>query len=151
MTEPRRDEVEVGVAPAGIRAILADPERLGRIFPGCESAERLPDGRAAFVIANRLGFMTVRADVVGSLTESDAPDHLLLVLDGRTRGLEGTFRAAIEFTLLPTATGTRVRYGLETEVGGAVAMMGRDGFEASIREQVGTLVERLEREAEAAK
>lgn len=149
MTDARVEEVAIAATPGEIRAILGDADRLGRVFPGCESAAPLPDGRASFVVANRIGFMTVRADVIATTTQGADENDLRLVLDGRTRGLDGTFRAAVDFTLIASGAGTTVRYALETEAAGAVAMLGEAGLESSIREQIGALVANVEREAAA--
>ena len=43
--------------------------------------------------------MTVRSDVVATLHDADPPRHLRLVLEGRPRGLGGSFRLDVPFDI----------------------------------------------------
>ncbi len=125
MTEPPVDTVEVGASPAEIWAILDDPAALGRILPGCESIAREAPDRYVAVLASKVQFMTIRSDVVATLHDADPPHHLRLVLEGRPRGLGGSFRCEVPFDIVPNgAAGSRVAYSVGLTLGGSLAGFG---------------------------
>lgn len=140
-------EIRVAASPDGIRAVLGDAAALGRIIPGCESAETVGPGRFRLVLATRVGFLTVRADVDATLRETGT-DGLELVLDGDTHGFDGGFLASIPFTLAAGADGTTtVRYEVSVATRGTVALAGDAAVASAIHELADELVGGLEREA----
>jgi carbon monoxide dehydrogenase subunit G len=147
VTEPPVDTVEVGASPDQIWAILDDPAALGRILPGCESIAREAPDRYVAVLASKVQFMTIRSDVVATLQDADPPHHLRLVLEGRPRGLGGSFRCEIPFDIAPNgAAGSRVAYSVGLTLGGSLAGFGGAMLTDTLRGQVGELVRNIERE-----
>jgi carbon monoxide dehydrogenase subunit G len=147
VTEPPVDTIEVGASPAEIWAILDDPAALGRILPGCESIAREAPGRYVAVLASKVQFMTIRSDVVATLHDADPPHHLLLILEGRPRGLGGSFRCEVPFDIVPNgAAGSRVAYSVGLTLGGSLAGFGGASLTDTLRRQVGELVRNIERE-----
>ena len=140
------EEVFVAVDRGRIWPVFEDAAALARVLPGCERLE--PAGPATYrgVLATKLQFLTIRADVTASLTSLSPPDHLQLELDGRPRGLTGGFRAVIPIDLATDGSGTRIRYRLELTTSGRLASFGAPLLRDSFRRQVATLVANLERE-----
>jgi uncharacterized protein len=148
VSELARDRVVVAATPAAIRTIIDDPEALARVLPGAESLVPDGPGRWRGVLATRVGFMTVRADAVATLVEEDDPDRLRIEIDGRPRGLAGSFRAVIPFSLEPVGTDrTAISYAVDLTVSGRLASFGAPILRDTLRRQVGALVGNLERMA----
>lgn len=150
MTDPTRgpiEVVEVDATPEAIWTILDDPEALGRILPGCESIVRETPDRFVAVIASKVQFMTVRSDVVATLHDADPPRHLRLVLDGRPRGLGGSFRLDVPFDIVPSGPGrSSVSYSVGLELGGSLSGFGGPMLTGALGDQIGDLVRNIERE-----
>ncbi len=147
MTERIVDAVEVGASPEAIWGILDDPVALGRILPGCESIVRESPDRFSAVVASKVKFMTVRSDVTATLQEADPPRHLRLVLEGRPRGLGGSFRLDVPFDIVPLGPGrSRVGYSVGLELGGSLRGFGGPTLTDALSHQIGELVRNIENE-----
>lgn len=147
--DPPIEELRVGASPAAIWSVLHDPAALRRILPGCEGAEAVAPDRYRLVLATKVAFFTVRADVDAVYLDADEPRHLKLELSGRPRGFDGSFHASIPFDLLPSADGaaTLVRYSLAVQTTGSMGMLGPGAIRGAVASQVEGLVRDLEREA----
>lgn len=149
MTDPVVDTVEVGASPEAIWAMLDDPDALARILPGCESIVRQAPDRFAAVIASKVRFMTIRSDVVATLLEADRPRHLRIQLDGRPRGLGGSFKVSIPFDIEALGPDrSRVAYSLSLDLSGSLAAFGGAALAEPLRAQIGELIRNAEREAD---
>ena len=146
MTVLADEVVVVAVERARIWPVFGDATLLGRVLPGCEGLAAAGPGRFHGVLATKLQFLTIRADVTASLADLRPPDHLQLELEGRPRGLAGGFRAIIPIDLDDAPGGTRIRYRLELTTTGRLASFGAPLMRDSFRRQVATLVANLERE-----
>ena len=152
MTELTRDSVKVSAAPSAVWAVIEDPTALARVLPGAETLEPDGPGRWRGVLASKIGFMTVRADVVASLHDAEPPTHLRLEIEGRPRGLAGSFRASIPFDMTALETsgrepgGTEIAYVVDMTVTGRLAAFGAPLLRDTLRRQVVELVRNLERE-----
>jgi 2-furoyl-CoA dehydrogenase large subunit len=150
MKELLRDRLVVAGEREDIWAVIEDPEALARVLPGCEALARLPDGRLGGVLAARLGFLTVRADVTAALGDADPPRAARLDIEGRPRLLAGSFRAVIPFELEPRGEGrTEVSYRVDLAVSGRLATFGLPFLRDTMRRQVTSLAAGLERELAA--
>ncbi len=150
MAELARDEVTLAGPPESVWAIIDDPAALGRVLPGCETIAADGPGRFRAVLASRIQFLTVRADVVATFHDADPPRHLRLELEGRPRMLAGSFRASIPFDLAPTGEGgTRVSYSVDVTVTGRLATFGTPLMRDTLGRQVAELVRNVERELAA--
>lgn len=146
MSRLAEDVVTVHASPDRIWAVLEDADALGRVLPGCESIEAEGPGRYRGVLASRIGFMTVRADVVATLQDLQRPAHALLQLEGRPRMLAGSFVASVPFDLTPEGDATRVSYAVDLSVTGRLATFGQPLLRATLKGQLTELVAGLERE-----
>lgn len=156
MSELVRDRVVVNGPPAAVWAILEDPAALGRVLPGAESIAATGPGRFHGILATRIQFLTVRAEVDASFHDADPPRHLRLRLDGRPRGLAGSFSVSIPFDLEPAdgpagpGTATEVSYTVDLQVTGRLAVFGAPLLRETMCRQIGVLVANVDRELGAA-
>jgi hypothetical protein len=148
MTVPLIGE-QLRLAPSRrqIWPVFGDVDRLARVLPGCESLVELETNRFRGVLATRLQFLTLRADVTARLTDLLPPDHLQLELTGRPRGLAGGFEAIIPIDLAESETGgTVITYRVDLTTSGRLASFGAPILRDTLRRQVAELVRNLERE-----
>lgn len=148
MSELVAETLELAAPVEAIWAIVDDPDALGRVLPGAESIVAEGGGRFRGVLASRIGFVTVRADVVAEVADAEPPGRFRLAIDGRPRGLAGSFRASVPVELEPLgADRTRVRYRVDLSVTGRLAAFGAPLLRDALRRQVGDLVRNVEAEA----
>jgi len=147
MSELIQDRIVVGSPRDALWTLLDDPTALARVLPGAESLEADGPGRWHGVLASKIGFMTVRADAVASVHDARPPEHLRLEIEGRPRGLAGSFRASIPFDLEAVEPGkTAITYVVDMTVTGRLAAFGVPLLRDTLRRQVSELVRNLERE-----
>src|SRR5689334_11605009 len=115
------EEVTVRARRDRIWSVFASADLLASVLPGCERLEATGDGSFSGVLATKLQFLTLRADVTATIVDAEPPDRLRLELVGRPRGLAGGFRAAIPITLEDSGTDTRVHYQLDLTTSGRLA------------------------------
>ena len=143
------ETVRVGASIDRIWSVFDDPAALARVLPGCESLETIAPDAYQGVLATKLQFLTIRADVTARILDRRPPDALRLDLDGRPRGLAGGFRASIPIDLAPAGDATTIHYRLDLTTSGRLASFGAPILRDSFRRQVSTLVANLERELQA--
>ena len=139
------ETVVVRVARDRIWDTFGDADLLAQVLPGCETLAATGEGTFRGVLATRLQFLTLRADVTATLADPAPPDRLRLELDGRPRGLAGGFRAVIPIDLAEDAAGTRIHYVVDLTTSGRLATFGAPILRDSFRKQVATLIANLER------
>lgn len=155
MSELVRDRVTVQGPPSAVWAIIEDPAALARVLPGAESVEAAGPGRFRGVLAARIQFLTLRADVEATLSDADPPRHLRLQLKGRPRGLAASFEVSIPFDLRKMdgpagpASATEISYAVDLMVTGRLASFGAPLLRDTLRRQVAALVQNLDRELAA--
>jgi carbon monoxide dehydrogenase subunit G len=139
------ERVRVAVPRDRIWPVFEDADRLREALPGCESLEATGPRAFRGVLATRLPFLTLRADVTARLEDVAAPESLRLELDGRPRGLAGGFRASIPIALREAGRATDVEYAVDLTTTGRLATFGTPLLRDTFRKQVATLVANLER------
>jgi carbon monoxide dehydrogenase subunit G len=146
------DRVALDGAPEDVWEILEDPNALARVLPGAESITSTAPGRLAAVMASKIGFVTLRADVEGTLLDADPPRHLRLDLRGRLRGIAGGFSLSIPFDLEAadgprgTSSRTLITYSIQLRVSGRLATFGTPLIQDTMRRQIAELVANVDRE-----
>jgi carbon monoxide dehydrogenase subunit G len=139
------------------------------VLPGAESIVSTGPGAFRGVLASRIQFITVRADVTATFHDAQPPRHLRLELEGRPRGLVGSFSVSIRFdmsaidgraqgaTPIPPVSEapvppvgevpwTEVRYAIDLRVTGRLAAFGVPLLRDTLRRQIAELVENVARE-----
>jgi carbon monoxide dehydrogenase subunit G len=146
MSELVRETVAVAAPRDAIWALLDDPSGLARVLPGAESLVADGPERWTGVLASRVGFLTNRADAVARVTDVRRPDHMRLEIEGRPRGLAGSFQASIPFDLVEDGPATRISYVVDLSVTGRLAAFGLPILRDTLSKQVTQLVANLGRE-----
>jgi carbon monoxide dehydrogenase subunit G len=151
MTDVLHDRAFLHGPPAAVWAILEDPSALRRVLPGAESIESTGPGSFRGVLANRIQFLTIRADVEATFLDADPPRHLVLRLEGRPHGLAGSFVVLVPFDLEPQedpadGSGTAVRYSVDLTVTGRLASFGLPLLRDTLRRVIATLVVNVDTE-----
>lgn len=146
MSELVRETVLVAASRDAIWGLLDGPASLARVLPGAESLVADGPDRWTGVLASKVGFLTIRADAVARLTDVRRPDHMRLDIDGRPRGLAGSFQASIPFALAEDDARTRISYAVDLRVTGRLAAFGVPLLRDTLRKQVAQLVANLDRE-----
>ena len=152
MSDAETRHVEIAGAPAQVWAFLWDADALARVLPGCESLRADGVGRYAAVLRYPTPFLTVRADAAAELVDPVAPGSVLLVLDGRARGVGGGFHVRIPLTFEAAGDAgdrTRVGYSVDIAATGAIASFGTGMLRDAIAGQVQGLAADIEREIRA--
>ena len=146
-------QVDVHGTPEQIWAFLWDADALGRVLPGCESISALGQGVYQAKLAVKVPFFTVHGDVRAELHEPDPPRSVVLTLDGTTRGLNGSLRVRLPMALEAVESSedpvTRIRYGVEVEVAGALTAFGPRPIRDALVGEVKGLAANIEREIRA--
>jgi carbon monoxide dehydrogenase subunit G len=140
------ERLTVAASRDRIWSVFDDAAALARVLPGCESLEASGPGEFRGVLATKLQFLTIRADVTARILDPSPPDRLRLQLEGRPRGLAGGFTASIPIELAEDGAATAIHYTVELTTSGRLASFGAPILRDSFRRQVATLVTNLERE-----
>ena len=140
------EQVTVSASRDRIWAVFDDAAALARVLPGCESLEATAPGAFRGVLATKLQFLTIRADVIARILDAEPPDRLRLELEGRPRGLAGGFTASIRIALAEVGPATAIQYSVDLATSGRLASFGAPILRDSFRRQVATLVANLEAE-----
>jgi carbon monoxide dehydrogenase subunit G len=156
MSELVRDRAVIHGSPDAIWALLEDPLALARVLPGAESIVATGDGSFHGVLASKLQFLTIRADVDAVFRDADPPRHLRLEMAGRPRGLAGSFTVSVPFDLSgvvapsspagSSAAVTEVSYAVDLQVTGRLASFGAPLLRDTLRRQVAVLLANVDRE-----
>jgi carbon monoxide dehydrogenase subunit G len=142
------DRVVVAASPEEIWSILEDPAALERVLPDAESVVADGPNQVRIVLASKVAFMTLRADVLARYLDADPPRHLRLALDGQARGVPGEIHASIPFDIAPLDDRrSEVTFVVELELTGRLASMGGAMIRSQLPGQVRELVRNVEREA----
>ena len=156
MSELVRDRVVVHGPPEAVWAIIEDPVALARVLPGAESVVATGSGTFQAVLATKIQFLTIRADVEAAFVDADPPRHMRLEMAGRPRGLAGSFVVSVPFDLAPMvvsgpspeprSTATEVSYAVDLQVTGRLASFGAPLLRDTLRRQIAALVANVDRE-----
>lgn len=152
MSEIVREQVIVHGPPEAIWAMIGDAAALARVLPGAEAVVAIGPGHFRGVLATKIQFLTVRADVDASFHDADPPRHLRLQLDGRPRGLAGSFSVSVPFDLERiegppgSETATQIRYAVDLQVTGRLAAFGTPLMRETMRRQIAALIVNVDRE-----
>jgi carbon monoxide dehydrogenase subunit G len=155
LSELVRDRAVIHGSPTAVWALIEDPVALARVLPGAESIVATGEGRFHGVLASKLQFLTVRADVDAEFRDADPPRHLRLEMAGRPRGLAGSFTVSVPFDLTSmvepgspagSATVTEVSYAVDLQLTGRLATFGASLLRETLRRQVAVLLANVNRE-----
>jgi len=102
---------------------LNDPEILKASISGCESIERLSDTEYTVVTTATIGPVKAKFKGKLKLADLDPPNSYSLSFDGQG-GAAGFGKGSAKVQLAPEASGTRLSYTVNAQVGGKLAQIG---------------------------
>jgi carbon monoxide dehydrogenase subunit G len=146
------DRATLDGGPEALWGILEDADALARVLPGAESVTSSAPGRFEGLMATKIGFVTLRADVEATLQDPDPPRSVRLDLRGRLRGLAGSFALSIPFELEAVdgprgpSSRTLIAYTVELRMTGRLATFGTPLIREAMRRQINELVANVDRE-----
>lgn len=113
---------------------LLDVDGLSVCVPGCESLEVVGDGVYRARVAQKVGFIGVKFDLILTITEIDPPRRLVSRLTGDDVGNAGALDGAntLELKALSPEE-TEVSYSSETRIVGRLATLGESVMRGKAR------------------
>jgi uncharacterized protein len=128
-------EFTVAVPRETAFAFINDPARVARCIPGCEDLREIGPGKFAAVLTSKVGFMSVKFNVVVALTKVEPPAALEASVNGEAAGLGGRLSATAGLRLeaLDPAR-TRVAYAVDLSLTGKLGGIGQPVFRAKSEE-----------------
>ncbi|MPQ99978.1 carbon monoxide dehydrogenase [Modestobacter sp. I12A-02628] len=109
--------------PEQVWAVITDPAVLARTIPGCQSLERTGEDSYAMVVS--VGVGAVRGTYAGQVSLADKQHPRSYVMHASGAGGPGSVRATVPISLEAVDGGTRLTYGADAVVAGAVAGVGQ--------------------------
>lgn len=119
-----------------VYAFVSDPQRLATCIPGCSDLRELAPGKYSAVLANRVGFVTLKFNVVVEIVRQVQNEAIDATITGTPMGLAGRLeaRASIVLADAPSGTGTEIRYSVEMGLSGKLGGIGQPVFRAKSEE-----------------
>ena len=137
--------VDIQAPPERVFAVLLDPVALARAIPGCHALTVSGSNQYRAEVTVGVGLIKARYNAQIQLSDINAPHGLRLAGSGSSA--LGTGAGVGDLRLVPTATGTRLHYVYQAQVGGKVAAVGSRMLEGAARIIVAQLFESLGRQA----
>jgi len=141
------DQIVVNAPRQFLWDMLYQPEALARVLPGCERLQATAADTYEGVFSTRLQFLTLRTQGTARLCDPEPPARVRLELSGQPLGLAGSFVVSLPLELEAEDGHTLVRYAVEVQVTGRLAVFGAPLLLDTLRRQMAELVRNLEREA----
>ena len=109
-------------------SFVGDPFRLAQCIPGCENLREIAPRKYAATLANKVGFISVKFDVVVEITKIEPPEAIEASIGGDAPGLGGRLTANATVHLESVPTGTLIRYTIEMGLTGRLGGIGQPVF-----------------------
>lgn len=132
-----QNEVVLEASPEDVWTAINDVELLKSSIPGCESLERLDDGKLSATVKLKVGPISARFKGIVQFVDIEAPDSFRIVGEGQG-GIAGFAKGGARVRLTPEENTTRLSYEVDAEIGGKIAQLGSrliDGVAKKLSEQ----------------
>lgn len=126
---------------------LNDTEVLKRCIPGCESITRHSPTEMSAKVTVKLG--PVKASFGGDVTLSNIKPPESYRISGKGNGIAGVASGGADVSLEEASGGTLLRYDVDAQVGGKLAMLGGRLIDSTSRQLAGQFFEKFGKEAAA--
>jgi len=119
------EEFEIRASVEAVWGFLLDPARLAPCIPGCDELRAEDERNWRLRLTVKVGMLSTTQEVKVTITEAEAPRHLVSVGRGEDRKLGGRAEVKTTLDLTPVEPGaTRVRYRSEARVLGPLGSVG---------------------------
>jgi uncharacterized protein len=124
-------EITTNVDRVTAFGFVGDPMRLAKCIPGCEDLKEIAPRKYSAVLANKVGFISVKFDVTVEITKIEPPEAIDASISGNATGLGGrlTANATVRLEDLPSG-GTLIKYTVEMGLTGKLGGIGQPVFRA---------------------
>lgn len=118
-----------------VYAFVSDPNRLATCIPGCSDLRDLGGGKYEAVLTNRVGFVTLKFNVVVQITRQVQNEEIDATITGSPMGLAGRLEAKAGIALSDAPNGgTQIRYSVEMGLTGKLGGIGQPVFRSKSEE-----------------
>ena len=135
--------------PEAVWRVLARPDELIFILPGCESLDEVAENEYKGLLRIKVG--PVQGTFDGSISLSDVVEHESATISVSGQGAPGFLKGTGQLRLEPTAEGCVLHYEGDAQIGGRLASVGQRLFDSSSKAIIRQGLEALEARVEAAK
>jgi carbon monoxide dehydrogenase subunit G len=123
--------------------VLNDPASMAALMPGVESFEVKSDRQWVAKVKVPLGLGGLRMSINMDKVEETPPTYAKMAAKGT--GVGAIMNMETEFHLEETPQGTSMRWSADVRIGGAVGGMGQRVLQPIINQQVGNVLDALDR------
>ena len=140
-----RGEQTLPLDPAAAWELLLNTDSLARAMPGCEGL--IPLGPDEYEMKMKVAVASIQGLFAGKVRIADRnpPDSYRLHIEGQ--GKLGFVRGSGLLSLSPDATGTRITYEGEVQVGGLIASVGERMLDVTTKMMIGRFFSNLAQQA----
>jgi len=140
-----RGEQTLPLEPAAAWELLLNTDALARAMPGCEGLT--PLGPDEYEMKMKIAVASIQGLFAGKVRIADRnpPDSYRLHIEGQ--GKLGFVRGSGLLSLSPDATGTRITYEGEVQVGGLIASVGERMLDVTTKMMIGRFFNNLAQQA----
>lgn len=131
----------IGAPREAVWRALNDTEVLKKCIPGCESITRHSPTQMSAKVTVKLG--PVKASFGGDVTLSNINAPNSYRISGKGNGIAGVASGGADVSLEETAGGTLLRYDVDAQVGGKLAMLGGRLIDSTSRQLAGQFFEKF--------
>ena len=129
-------------------AVLSDPERMAKTMPGVESFDVQDDAHWRADVKIPLGPGGLRMSILFEKTEERPPEFARLAAKGNGAGAIMNMETA--FHLAEAGEGTEMKWEADVTIAGPVGSMGRRVLQPIVNQQVGAVLDALDRHVQNA-
>ncbi len=140
---------KVAAAPDTVWQFLFDVERMAQCMPGVESIEALDDKTYRGVLKVKLGPISAAFSGTATLSEVDAPQRLVALIEGSDKTIASAVRATFTAVLSPAEGGTRMTYEMEVNIRGRLAQFGSAVIGATAKKMTAEFAKNMRLELES--
>lgn len=133
-----------GVPRDTVWSVVNDPASMAALMPGVESFEIKNDRQWVAKVKVPLGLGGLRMSINMDKVEERPPTYAKMAAKGN--GVGAIMNMETEFHLDETPEGTSMRWAADVKVGGAVGGMGQRVLQPIINQQVGNVLDALEKQ-----
>jgi carbon monoxide dehydrogenase subunit G len=135
--------------PQVVWDVLNDPEQMAKLLPGVEGFEVADDRHWSAAVKVPLGMGALALKFAFEKVEERPIEYSKLSAKGQ--GVGAIVSMTTEFHLTPAGEGTSMRWEADVRVAGPIGSMGQRVFQPIVNQQVGNVLDALERVVAEAK
>jgi carbon monoxide dehydrogenase subunit G len=141
---------ELSASRETVWAVLNDPAQMANLMPGVESFEIVDERHWKANVKIPLGLGGLKMSMNFDKVEERAPEYAKLVAKGTGVGAMLNMETQFNLTEAGGGSGTTMKWAADVKIAGPVGSMGQRVLQPIINQQVGNVLDTLERQVGAA-